>query len=227
MLANTDFWHSWDDTYAEDLSRTPPEPDLPLSGWFSDVNASSKILKYLSSPWLGLDKHCTTFLDLGTGNGEMLFLLRQEGGFEGPMTGVDYSPQSVELCRTLAANRGIPEEAMKFRLWDIMDSEAHESLGVHDVVLDKGTFDAISLSQATDRLGKRICEGYSKRVEPLIKEDGLLLVTSCNWTESELKRWFEHENLEPVDRIEYPVFSFGGQTGQSVCSVCFRKKSKT
>ena len=176
---------------------------------------------------LGLDNKSTSILDLGTGNGEMLFLLRQKGGFEGPMTGVDYSPQSVELCQTLAATKGLAEEAMKFRLWDIMDSEAPESLEVYDVVLDKGTFDAVSLNQATDRRGKRICEGYSKRVEPLIKEGGLLLVTSCNWTESELKRWFEHEKLEPVDRIEYPVFSFGGQTGQSVCSVCFRKKSKS
>ena len=156
----------------------------------------------------------------------MLFLLKEKGGFKGPMTGVDYSPQSVELCQTLAANKGLAEEAMKFRLWDIMGSEAPVSLDVYDVVLDKGTFDAVSLSQATDRLGRRICEGYSKRVEPLIREGGLLLVTSCNWTESELRRWFEHENLEPVDRIGYPVFSFGGQTGQSVCSVCFRKKSK-
>ena len=157
----------------------------------------------------------------------MLFLLREEGGFQGPMIGVDYSPHSVEFCQKLAARRGLTSESTKFGVWDIMGSDTPRAIQTYDVVFDKGTFDAISLSDGSDPLGRRICEGYRERVEPLVKEGGILLVTSCNWTEAELERWFQSDVLEPVDRIKYPVFSFGGQTGQSVCSVCFCKKTRT
>ena len=51
-----------------------------------------------------LEKSCTTFLDLGTGNGHMLFELRAEG-WTGRMVGVDYSAQSVELCRKILRQR--------------------------------------------------------------------------------------------------------------------------
>lgn len=55
----------------------------------------------------------------------------------------------------------------------------------------------------------------------------MVVVTSCNWTDEELNTWFcgEESILEVYGRVEYPVFKFGGQTGQSVCSVCFKKKS--
>lgn len=157
----------------------------------------------------------------------MLFLLREEGAFKGKMVGVDYSEHSVMLCRKLAQNRDLGKsdglQAVNFEVWDVMGNEPLEGSCSFDVVLDKGTFDAVSLSQQTDIRGRRLCEGYKDRVEDLVKEGGKLLVTSCNWTEAELKRWFRGGSLEAVGRIEYPVFSFGGQTGQSVCSVCFQK----
>ena len=158
----------------------------------------------------------------------MLFLLREEGRFEGQMLGVDYSAQSVELCRKFAEDRrrclGDDCKEVLFAQWDIMVEEELDVGNGFDVVLDKGTFDAISLCSETDERGRRICEGYRERVERLVKIGGLLLVTSCNWTEDELKHWFTAGSLEAIGRIEYPVFSFGGQTGQSVCSVCFRRQ---
>ncbi|KAL9100506.1 MAG: hypothetical protein Q9163_004129 [Psora crenata] len=223
----------WDAAYSNELAETTPDPDSPLGGWFSDANASSQILEYLSSPSLGLDKATTKFLDLGTGNGEMLFLLLQEGGFRGDMVGVDYSRQSIELCTALAKERNLRLAARRtdvllFQIWDVMrDAPYPQWADGFDVVLDKGTFDAISLSDEKDAHGRRLCEGYSERVEPLVKEGGILLVTSCNWTEPELKKWVESEQgFEAVGRVGYPIFSFGGGTGQSVCSVCFRRKGK-
>lgn len=165
----------------------------------------------------------------------MLFALR-DAGFAGRMVGVDYAAASVELCRRLAGARGYGgggEEKGKGRMveftaWDILrhrplpgwfDAEGQG----FDVVLDKGTFDAVCLSDELDARGRRVCEGYRARVEGLVRTGGLFVVTSCNWTEEELRGWFEGGTLEVCGRVEYPVFMFGGGTGQSVQSVCFRR----
>ena len=118
---------------------------------------------------------------------------------------------------------------VEFKWWDIM---TQDPMGVvlegsnedgWDVVLDKGTFDAISLSEEKDQSGKRICERYKERVVPLIREGGILLITSCNWTFEELNGWFQGGELEYLDTIKYKSFSFGGKKGQTISSVCFRK----
>ena len=213
----------WDQFYSADLS-TPPSPTASLDGWFSDVNAASKILDYLTSPSLNLDLQKTSFLDLGTGNGEMLFLLREEGEVEGRMLGVDYSAPSVELARKVATAKSM--EGIEFEHWDIMHGVPYKAWDeAFDIILDKGTFDAISLCDEKDARGRRLCEGYRERVEKLVRAGGLVLVTSCNWTEPELKTWFEGDrsSLKTVGRVSYPSFAFSGETGQSVATLCFRK----
>lgn len=106
------------------------------------------------------------------------------------------------------------------------------------MVLDKGTFDAISLSDERDAAsGRRIVEGYQARALRLVRPGGLLLITSCNWTEAELKTWFEGEGegegaegggddgrFVQAGRVKYPSFSFGGVKGQTISTLCFRKK---
>ena len=182
-------------------------------------------------------------LDLGTGNGHFLFRLRErdsdtdkeddEGGWKGRMLGVDYSEKSIEFARRIAGDKGVGsgtgEREVEFRWWDVI---SQDPVGVvlegknekgWDVVLDKGTFDAISLSEEKDENGRRICEGYKERIVPLIREEGILLVTSCNWTEEELVAWFQGGVLEYLDTIKYKSFSFGGKKGQTISSVCFRK----
>ena len=213
----------WDKFYTTDLS-TPPSP---LDGWFSDVNAGSKILSFLKTLDLGPDPEMASFLDLGTGNGEMLFRLREEGGFDGPMLGVDYSAPSVELARKLAIAKGL--QGIEFEHWNIMqDPQPKEWQDRFDIVLDKGTFDAVSLSDQTDERGRRLCEGYRERVEQLVKVNGCFLVTSCNWTKAELVKWFtspvfDGYSLEVCSEVSYPTFSFGGHTGQSISTLCFKK----
>jgi hypothetical protein len=99
------------------------------------------------------------------------------------------------------------------------------------VLLDKGTFDAVSLSSEKDAHGRRVSERYRARVMPFLKDGGLFLITSCNWTEEELRRWFEKEEpgqdsiFKFRDRIKYPRFQFGGKEGQSVVTLCFEKTS--
>ncbi|KAJ5574237.1 S-adenosylmethionine-dependent methyltransferase [Penicillium hispanicum] len=138
---------------------------------------------------------------------------------------------------------------IQFEEWDVLGSKAvlsasgtgfepgaaDETLswfpyarGGFDIVLDKGTFDAISL--AGDAKDRRVCERYPDIVRRLVRRGGFLVVTSCNWTEEELVKWFTGAGeTSPADRfvvwgrVEYPRFRFGGQEGQGVCTVCFQR----
>ena len=209
----------------------------------------SSFLRSLSLP------PTTSFLDSGTGNGHMLFRLRSERLDEdadsdddesdspplwtGRMLGTDYSTQSIEFARRIAADKGLghgSEREVEFVEWDILRSPhsallTGENKDGWDVVLDKGTFDAISLSDERDAQGRRIVEGYRGRIVPLMREGGLLLVTSCNWTEEELRGWFEGQigegegSLVFERKIEYKSFSFGGRKGQTISSCCFKKSA--
>ena len=185
--------------------------------WFSESGAAEKILDYLCSSKLQLSKQSTSFLDLGTGNGELLFSLRREGGFKGPMIGVDYSATSIALARKIAASDEETKD-ISFTATDILD--AGMQWDMYDVVLDKGTFDAICLS------GRHGVEDiYREQVQKMMKPGGLFLITSCNWTEEELKQWLKGDSLRFHDKIEYPKIQFGGHVGQSITSICFRKDS--
>ncbi|KAL2111748.1 hypothetical protein VUR80DRAFT_9390 [Thermomyces stellatus] len=215
----------WDALYTAELQNHASNPSDTGTTWFSDSDAESKLVDYLSSSF-SLPPN-TSFLDLGCGNGTLLSALRDDG-WEGRLLGVDYSAQSVELARRVAEQAGSGAE---FAVWDVLGGDYADVLtGAEasgwDVVTDKGTFDAICLSAARDSAGRRVSEGYKSRVARLVKQGGLFIVTSCNWTEDELRAWFVggEEGFEEVGRIEYPSFTFGGQKGQTISTLCFRKR---
>ncbi|PSN67681.1 hypothetical protein BS50DRAFT_550642 [Corynespora cassiicola Philippines] len=240
----------WDTAYETELSNFSSNPEDEGTVWFSDAGAEERMLSFLEdlcdedeqvdAPLRkedddgeeGGEGKATRFLDLGTGNGHLLFALREDG-WEGDMLGVDYSPASVAL----AQNDGDDNEEEKketsyadiaFQEWDILTQQPGPWLGAgFDVVLDKGTFDAICLSQETDAQGRRICEGYREAVEKLVKgKTGRFLITSCNWTAEELRGWFEVEGggLVYEGAVRYPSFKFGGKEGAKVATLCFRRR---
>lgn len=157
------------------------------------------------------------------------------------MVGVDYSEASVQLARRISEQRhekwkaeaeeddgsAPPDpQTLRFERWDILGEQAGDWLSEgFDLVLDKGTFDAISLSAETDAQGRRVCETYRERVLPLIKKGAFLIITSCNWTRKELLNWFETDDgqLKLFNELDYPKFTFGGRQGQSVCTLVFQK----
>lgn len=198
--------------YDVELHNHASDPNDTGTVWFSDSSAPERVLAYLNSLELPPG---TSFLDLGTGNGEMLFLLREEGGFLGRMVGVDYSTASIELAQRIAGDKGL-SEGIEFEIRDVLGDT--EDRSTYDVVLDKGTFDAISLSGQHG-----VEERYVQKVASLIAHGGLVVITSCNWTEKELRSWFEGGEIVYHDRVHYPVFQFGGQTGQPISTICFKK----
>ncbi|KAM5345513.1 hypothetical protein ACJ41O_011375 [Fusarium nematophilum] len=232
----------WDNLYTTEVSNHAADPSDIGTVWFDDSDAEAKILEFLESLLDPSDLDApvlshsdTTFLDLGCGNGSLLFSLREED-WSGRALGVDYSPQSIALARQItAAKQSEAEEdtespgPVEFQEWDLI-AGPHETVlnskqvDGWDVVLDKGTFDAISLSDERDAQGRRLCEAYRERVLPLVRKGGIFLVTSCNWTEPELLSWFERqddEGFRVVGRVEYPTFSFGGVKGQTITTLCF------
>ncbi len=245
--------NSWDAHYTNDLNlhTEDDEPESPsdLSSWFDDVDAPARTLVFLTSDTFPLSPSYMppngqsatqkpSILDLGTGNGSTLFQLRLSGFFTGPMLGIDYSVQSIELARKLAQTYGEACSDIAFEVMDLMrDSPSAQSWWPassegFDLVLDKGTFDAISLSSETitnpNGTRQRICELYPAKATLMVKSGGFLLVTSCNWTEDEVVRWFTASDeaagrLKVWGRVKYPTFKFGGQEGQGVASICFRR----
>ena len=173
------------------------------------------------------------FLDLGTGNGHMLLEMcdDDEGGksWSGDMIGVDYSETSVQLARGILAERqehgSSSSLSIQFEQWNLLSDDPGAWLkDGFEVVLDKGTFDAISLMHY-DAETEHPCETYRRRVTPLIKQGSFLFITSCNWTKDELVNWLATANSELAfyDQAKYPTFTFGGSTGQSVVTVIFRR----
>jgi SAM-dependent methyltransferase len=216
--------------------------------WFSDSGAEEKVIQYLTdlseegsliqgdAERDGVDNTATSFLDLGTGNGHLLFALREEG-FAGYMLGVDYSATSVQLATQIERTRRERSQqadddeitgslaSIEFQEFNILSANASVSRQF-DVMLDKGTFDAISLSSELDSQGRRTSEQYRSRIKPFLRKCGLFIITSCNWTEDELRKWFEvqDDDFKFVfeDRLRYPTFRFQGQEGQTVVTLCFR-----
>ncbi|XP_044718085.1 methyltransferase domain-containing protein [Hirsutella rhossiliensis] len=225
----------WDHLYTSELRNHAADPSDIGTVWFDDSDAEAKVVDFLSdlasssssSPSSSPDapsKQTASLLDLGCGNASLLFALRA-AGWTGRARGVDYSPQSIALARQLAE-------------WDVVAGPLDALLdGAQargwDLVLDKGTFDAVSLSDERDAHGRRRpCEAYRDRVVRLVRPGGLFVVTSCNWTEPELVEWFAGRDDEGdrhqlgfavAGRVQYRTFSFGGVKGQTISTVGFRK----
>ena len=56
-----------------------------------------------------------------------------------------------------------------------------------DVCLDKGTYDTVSLSPSN---ADTLRAAYIQSLGNLMKDDGLFIIASSNWTEEELRKHF-------------------------------------
>lgn len=145
-----------------------------------------------------------SIIDLGCGNGHLCLELCSLGFTN--LIGVDYSQSAVSLALQIAKDKGGDcTTNIHYQTMDILDSHQCTSLllknhGGIDFALDKGTYDAISLATAKDyKVESDItpttacspADIYVQMVHSLLSPtQGTLLITSCNWTEEELKSRF-------------------------------------
>ena len=142
-------------------------------------------------------------LECGSGNGTLLLSFLTSPAHPQPfhLTGIDYSPDAITLARGVEASRRAAlkkEEGavvnpveIDWRVGDLLRDEFGETW---DLVLDKGTFDAMVLSSEKVE-GMSASRVYPERVARLVKEGGFFLITSCNFTEEEIRKRFARPEL--------------------------------
>lgn len=193
--------------------------------WFDDSDAESKMIQFVAEKLEdGELGDATLFLDLGTGNGHLLFKLLQElKDFNKSFTfhGIDYSAESIRFAKDIAEKK-FPTTSFKFDQVDLLGNTPLLDNNF-DVLLDKGTLDAIALNQNLIN-GKRGMDIYASQVSKMMKRGSVLLITSCNFTEEELVKVITSgTELRKWDQITYPSFQFGGINGSTVVSIAFIK----
>ena len=112
-----------------------------------------------------------------------------------------------------------PFQLIILQVCDILSDSGSGLRTDFDICVDKGTYDAISLSSKANENRPT----YRSNVASMLKPKGLFFVTSCNWTEAELRAFFSsHFKVRVV--LPTPTFQFGGQTGRNVTSIVFEKE---
>lgn len=212
----------WDEFYSLEINNYQENPADCGQNWFEESNAQEKIINFLFQQCeAGELAKSASMLDLGCGNGELLLGIRNEG-FDGALTGIDYSAPAVKFADMITQDGEVAD--IQLRQADFLADERWNRANMQwEVVLDKGTLDAIALSSSTYENGLSAVEQYAKVVRHMIKTDGFLLITSCNFTESELDMILVQDGLVKWKTIVYPTIQFAGQIGQTVVSVAYKR----
>ncbi|CCE65219.1 hypothetical protein TPHA_0K00850 [Tetrapisispora phaffii CBS 4417] len=214
----------WDNFY--DLERKNFKENSEDTGecWFDDNDAELNMIEFLEDNLGQYNiRSDSSIMDLGTGNGHLLFELWESESFceSKNILGVDYSEESVIFATEIAKHKDLNNK-IKFQQADIFQEDWNP--GKFDVVLDKGTLDAIALSGIKVGDGKStIVEKYSGVIEKLLQVNGVFLITSCNFTQEELIKIIETDSLKMFDNVRYPSFEFGGIKGSTICTIAFVK----
>ncbi|XP_078595733.1 EEF1A lysine methyltransferase 2-like [Branchiostoma floridae x Branchiostoma japonicum] len=202
----------WDAAYEQEKTNFEDHGDVGEI-WFGE-DCMERIVDWFREG--SLVQTDSRILDIGCGNGALLVEMAKEGFTS--LTGMDYSQPSVDLAIAISNSENVN---IAYQRADILNKEDPIfSADRFDICTDKGTYDAISLSP-DDVVQKR--QTYVNHVHRLLKDAGLLVITSCNWTKEELLEHFS-SGFESVDEIRHPTFKFGGKVGTTTTSIVFRKK---
>lgn len=147
----------------------------------------------------------------------MLVELHREGYRN--LTGIDYSANAITLAKQIAADQNMN---IAYEVLDLLDSnEIVQKFGTKtfDIVHDKGTYDAISLHP--DNPAEKRAQ-YIANLFKLTSNNGLLILSSCNWTEAELCASLTGK-FQLYKTIPTPTFKFGGSVGSVVTQIVFKK----
>jgi SAM-dependent methyltransferase len=118
-----------------------------------------------------------SILEVGCGNGTLVLALLEAGYPATHLSGIDYSIGAVKLASSIASARGV---GIVFNHCDFLTEDppviSHTQHGVWDLLLDKGTFDAIALGEK-DEIGRSPAVNYPRRVQRLLAPGGYFLIT--------------------------------------------------
>ena len=141
-------------------------------------------------------------LEVGAGNGSLLFALSEAGHDPSKISGVEYGPDAVKLAQAIAHTKANPRadegededeavpalkdaDKITFGVCDFLKDDVvllegmvveEGSVAVWDLELDKGTFDAIALAEK-DESGRTPADGYPARIGRVVKPGGFFLIT--------------------------------------------------
>ncbi|XP_054712988.1 EEF1A lysine methyltransferase 2-like [Uloborus diversus] len=204
----------WDDFYSKELENFHTFGDVG-DIWFGKKNVD-RIVNWLLQNEVGKK---SSILDVGCGNGYTLICLGKHG-FE-DLAGIDYVENAILLARNVAKENNIK---VKLEAADFLQPSSSSNILNHtyDIIIDKGTFDAVSLNPNENESKKK---QFCKQVNHLLSQDGYFLLFSCNWTKEELLNIFK-DFFSLYDEIEIPSIGFGGKTGQTVTAIILRKLSQ-
>ncbi|KAI0671741.1 S-adenosyl-L-methionine-dependent methyltransferase [Trametes maxima] len=231
----------WDEVYSSELTNFAEIGDEG-EVWFGEDSVEKMV------DW-ALDNVPTDpapyVLEVGAGNGNLLFALCEAGYAPERICGVDYSEDAVKLARSIAKSKAAAAsteegeeggssagvDKITFATCDFLQDDVariegtttiaeSDAVAVWDFVLDKGTFDAVALAEK-DELGRAPADGYPARVGRVVKPGGYFLITSCNFTEEELKTKFA--NGETGLRYHLANVFVRGHSGNVYSSVAFQK----
>ncbi|XP_067942368.1 EEF1A lysine methyltransferase 2-like [Watersipora subatra] len=201
--------HHWDEFYKTELTNYHDHEETG-EVWFGMASVRRMV------EWVKrmLPDRSSSILDIGCGNGMLLLKLAEAEYTQ--LTGVDYSQPAIDLAVSLAKDKAINYEVANILLSDSSPIFSQKFC----LAMDKGTYDAISLTPETaqpDRLN------YITNVHRLLTSGGFFFITSCNWTSHELQSHFVFSGkFIFVEDIPAPTFKFGGATGQTESYVVFQ-----
>lgn len=135
------------------------------------------------------------------------------------LTGIDYSANAIELASQIAADQDMNIDYKVLDLLDVNDIANKLAGKKFDIVHDKGTYDAISL-HPDNPAEKR--STYIQHLHDITSDNGLLILSSCNWTENELCTSLNGK-YQLYKQIPTPTFKFGGTVGSVVTQIVFKK----
>ncbi|VDK74120.1 unnamed protein product [Litomosoides sigmodontis] len=209
-LATKEYWIEHYERELKNFEEFGDEGEI----WFGRI-AENHLVKYVSENEQ-LPKSCK-LIDFGCGNGSLLRALRQKG--YSYLCGVDYSEEAVLLARKLTEKQCTENNIqIDFRAADLLSETVN--LGKFDAVLDKGTWDALSLS--VDR--KCRLRKYKANICKTLKPCGLFIICSCNYVRDELEEQFSCEELRFLEEVPSKnIFQYGGQKGSTTTCIVFQR----
>ncbi|KAK9894834.1 S-adenosyl-L-methionine-dependent methyltransferase [Cystobasidium minutum MCA 4210] len=219
----------WDSVYEREV-QTFKEIGDQGEVWFGLESAEEMAEWVVDHYGVSSDSAYPTMLDVGCGNAHLLLLLAESGYAPEQLTGIDYSEASIELSKAIIKGHETEEDfsAIKLETVDVIqDDYSRNGTNQFDLVLDKGTFDAIALCPMPENGTPHPSDIYPSRIASLTKSNGgIFLITSCNFTEEELKKRFltPQTGFEYLENIPRQTFEFGGSVGQTIVTVAFKKK---